>query len=331
MISGFWSEPHDSGDEPNNGDGVDQYGNMTMSIGSDAFPNDNVSINQSRNILSTYNDMPSTFESKQTRRTSGNAMGSMSLITPPRERSDTDTEVSATGVNDKIQRLSELQQQLFAQRSLIPDHADNDCLGQIVDVDAIIGTGQAILELTRSLFTTVRPRAKQDIVHSIGGEYDPAAMLLAISPSLLVVTTYNDILNLISAALDEIGLSKLSQATHRRCLDNFGDAHGNEATLASPTQQSKHNALFHGMALKIGKLDLDFPLRLIISMSIIEYQLGPLERLLQLIRSNHFQSQVPDVSREILTTSVDGLRSATEDVLSKVSKLIQQAKLPDIC
>lgn len=304
-----------------------------MTIGSEAFPNDNLTVDQSHNILSAYNDLSSTFESKLNRRATENAMESISLITPPRERSDTDTEASTTAISNKIQRLAELQQQLFDQRSRIPDPTGEGCFGEVIDVDAVIGTGQAILELTRSLFTTfatIRPRAEQDMLHRVGGDYDPATMLVAISPSLLVVTTYNDILGLIGAALHEIGVSNVSQATHAQSMDTFVDTHSDEAASGSPSQQPNHNALFHGMTLKVGKLDLDFPLRLIISMSIIEYQLGPLERSLQFIHSNHFRSQVPDISRGILTTSIDGLRSAVEEVLSKVSKLIQQAKLLDI-
>jgi len=333
ILSGFWSDPHESGEEPNNGDGVDQYGNMTMTIGSEAFPNDNLTIDQSHNILSTYNDISSAFESKLNQRPSGNAMESISLITPPRERSDSDTEASTTAISNRIQRLAELQQQLFEQRSHIPDPAGEGSFGEVIDIDAIIGTGQAILELTRSLFTnfaTVRPRAEQDKLHRVGGEYDPATMLVAISPSLLVATTYNDILGLIGAALNEIEASNLSQATHTSSMDTFTDTRSDEAAVGSPSQQPKHNTLFHGMTLKVGKLDVDFPLRLIISMSIIEYQLGPLERSLQFVHSNHFRSQVPDISIEILTTSIDGLRSTIEEVLSKVSKLIQQAKLLDI-
>ena len=325
-LSGFWSDPHESGEEPNNGDGVDQYGNMTLTIGSEAFPNDNLTVDQSHNILSAYNDISSTFESKLNRRASGNAMESISLITPPRERSDSDTEASTTAISNKIQRLAELQQQLFEQRSHIPDPTGEGYFGEVIDVDAVIGTGQAIVELTRSLFTTfatVRPRAEQDILH------DPATMLVAISPSLLVVTTYNDILGLIGAALNEIGVSNVSQSTYASSMDTFADTHSDEAAVGSPSQQPKHNTLFHDMTLKVGKLDVDFPLRLIISMSIIEYQLGPLERSLQFVHSNHFRSQVPDISRGILTTSIDGLRSAIEEVLSKVSKLIQQAKLLD--
>jgi hypothetical protein len=331
-LSVFWSDPHDSGEEPNNGDGVDQYGNMTMTIGSEAFPNDNLTVDQSHNILSAYNDISSTFESKLNRRASGNAMESILLITPPRERSDSDTEASTTAISNKIQRLAELQQQLFEQRSHIPDPAAEGYFGEVIDVDAVIGTGQAILELTRSLFTTFATvrRAEQDVLHRIGGEYDPATMLVAISPSLLVVMTYNDILGLIGAALNEIGVSNISQAPHVSSMDTFADIHSDEAAVGSPSQQPKHNTLFHGMTLKVGKLDVDFPLRLIISMSIIEYQLGPLERSLQFVHSNHFRSQVPDISRGILTTSIDGLRSAIEEVLSKGSKLIQQAKLLDI-
>jgi hypothetical protein len=328
-LSGFWSDPHDSGEEPNNRDGVDQYGNMTMTIGSEGFRNDNLTVDQSHNILPAYNDISSTFESKLNRRASGNAMESLSLVTPPRERSDSDTEASTTAISNKIQRLAELQQQLFEQRSHIPDPSGEGCFGEVIDVDVVIGTGQAILELTRNLFTTfatVRPRAEQDVLHRVGGEYDPATMLIAISPWLLVVTTYNDILGLIGAALNEIGVSNHSQATHASSMDTFADTHSDEAAVGSPSQQPKHNTLFHGMTLKVGKLDVDFPLRLIISMNIIDYQLGPLERSLQFVHSNHFRSQVPDISRGILTTSIDGLRSAIEEVLSKVSKLIQQAK-----
>jgi hypothetical protein len=327
-LLGFWSDPHESGEEPNNGDGVDQYDNLTMTIGSEAFPNDNLAIDQSHNILSTYNDIPSTFESKLNRRASGSGMESISLITPPRERSDSDTEASTTAVSNKIQRLAELQQQLFEQRSHIPDLAGEGSFGEVIDVDAVIETGQAILELVRSVFATfatVHPRAEQDILHRVGGEYDPAAMLVAISPSLLVVTTYNDILGLIGAALNEIGASNISQATHASSRDTFANTHSDEAAVGSPSQQLKHNTLFHGMTLKVGKLDVDFPLRLIISMSIIEYQLRPLERSLQFVRS-----QVPDISRGILMTSIDGLRSAIEEVLSKVSKLILQARSLDI-
>lgn len=306
---------------------------MTMTIGSESFPNDNLTVDQSHNILSTYNDISSTFQSKLNRRASGNTMESMSLITPPRERSDSGAEASTTTIPSKIQRLAELQQQLLDQRSRIPDQASEGCFGDVIDVDAVIGTGQAILELTRSLFTTsatVRPRAEQDRLHRVGGEYDPATMLVAISPSLLVVTTYNDILALIGAALNEIGVSSLSKSIHASSMDIFADTNSDEAALVSPSQQPKHNALFHGMTLRVGKLDVDFPLRLIISMSIIEYQLGPLERSLQFIHTSHFRSQVPDISRGILTTSIDGLRSAIEEVLGKVSKLIQQAKLLDI-
>jgi hypothetical protein len=332
-LSGFWNDAHESGEEPNNGDGVDQYGNMTMTIGSESFPNDNLTVAQSHNILSAYDDISSTFESKLNRRALGNAMEPMSLITPPRERSDTDTEASATAISNKIQRLAELQQQLFDQRSRIPDRAGEGCIGNVIDVDAVIGTGQAILELTRNIFTTsatVRTRAEQDMLQRFGGEYDPASMLVAISPSLLVAMTYNDILSLIGAALNEIEVSNLSQSTLAPSIDTFADTHSDEAALGSPSQQPKRNALFHGMTLRVGKLDVDFPLRLIISMSIIEYQLGPLERSLHHIHSNHFRSQVPDISRGMLKTSIDGLRSAIEEVLHKVSKLIQQAKLLDI-
>jgi hypothetical protein len=332
-LAGFWNDAHDSGEEPNSGDGVNQYGNMTMTIGSESFPNDNLTVNQSHHILSAYNDISSTFESKLNRRALGNAMESMSLITPPRERSDTDTEASVTAISNKIQRLAELQQQLFDQRSRIPDHASEGCFGEIIDIDAVIGTGQAILELTRSIFTssaTARTRAEQDLLHRIGGEYDPATMLVAISPSLLVVTSYNDILSLIGAALKVIELSNVSQSAHAPSMDTFAETHSDETALGSPTQQSKHNALFPGMTLKVGKLDVNFPLRLIISMSIIEYQLGSLERSLQFINSNQFRNPVSDISRRILKSSIDGLRSAIEEVLSKVSKLIQQAKLLDI-
>jgi hypothetical protein len=254
----------------------------------------------------------------------------MSLITPPRERADSDTEASTTAISNKVQRLAELQQEMFDHRSRIPDYAGGDCFRKMIDVDAVISTGQAILDLTRSLFpasAVVRTRTEQDMLHRGSGEYDPATMLVAISPSLLVITTYNDILNLISSTLNEIGGS---QSTHTPSMDRFVKTGLDEAVTGLPSQQPSRNTLLHGMTSKIGKLDLDFPLRLIISMNIIEYQLGPLERSLQFAHSNYLRSQVTDMSQGILMSSVDGLRSAVEEVLNKVRKLIQEAKLLDI-
>jgi hypothetical protein len=302
---------------------------MTLTIGSEAFTNDSVTMSQSLS-LATYDELSHNVEPKAARNSSCTAIDGMALITPPREHSDSNSESSTTAVNSKVQRLSELQQELFRQRSHLPDAGGDDGLSEVVDVDAILGTGQAIIELTRGLFTTfaaVLPRAEQDVLRRVDWEYDPATMLLALTPSLLVVTTYDDVLSLINAAFDELSVSKIPQDAQTPWLHSFTDANIDEPNLNASAQPSKHTALLQTTA-RVGILRLDIPLRLIISMSIMEYQLGPLERSLQLVL-NHFQSQAMDMSRGVLATSIDGLRSAIEGLLHKVRKLIQQAKTLD--
>ena len=304
---------------------------MTLTIGSETFTNDNVTMNQSLSLANTYDELSHNVGPKTAQNSSCTAIDGMTLITPPREHSDANSESSTTAVNSKVQQLSELQQELFRQRSHLPDAAGEDGLSEVVDVDAILGTGQAIIELTRGLFTTfaaILPRAEQDVLRRVDWEYDPATMLLALTPSLLVVTTYDDVLSLINAALSELGVSKLPQDAQTPWLHSFAEANVDKPNLSASTQPSKHTALLQTTA-RVGILKLDIPLRLIISMSIMEYQLGPLERSLQLVL-NHFQSQTMDMSRGVLATSIDGLRSAIEGLLHKVRKLIQQAKTLDL-
>lgn len=304
---------------------------MTLTIGSEAFTNDNVTMNQSLSLANTYDELSHNVGPKAAPNSSCAAIDGMTLITPPREHSDANSESSTTAVNSKVQRLSELQQELFRQRSHLPDAGDEESLSEVVDVDAILGTGQAILDLTRGLFTTfaaVLPRAEQDVLRRVDWEYDPATMLLALTPSLLVVTTYDDVLCLINAALNELGASKIPRDTQAPWLHNFADPNVDEPNLSASTQPSKHTALFQTTA-GVGILKLDIPLRLIISMSIMEYQLAPLERSLQLVL-NHFQSQAMDMPRGVLATSIDGLRSAIEGLSHKVRKLIHEAKTLDL-
>lgn len=304
---------------------------MTLTIGSETFTNDNVTMNQSLSLATPYDELSHDVGPKAAQSSSCTAMDGMTLITPPREHSDSNSESSTTAVNSKVQRLSELQQELFRQRSHFPDAGGEDGLSEVVDVDAILGTGQAIINLTRGLFTTFAaalPRAEQDVLRRVDWEYDPATMLLALTPSLLVVTTYDDVLSLVNAALDELSGSKVPQDAQTPWLHSFADANVEESNLSASAQPSRHTAILQ-TAVRIGILNLDTPLRLIISMSIMEYQLGPLERSLQLVL-NHFPSQAMDMSRGVLATSIDGLRSAIEGLLHKVRKLMQQAKTLDL-
>jgi hypothetical protein len=328
---GLWSLPHHTADEPRFGDSA-YYDTITMPIGSEAFPNEDLSVDQSHSMHPTYSQILSKSGPTPSPNTKSDRMESTTLITFSAESSESNDGASSEAIYSNIQRLSKLQQDLFIHRTRMSDSAAEGWLGEVVDIDAVIGVGQAILELTRSLFTcftTLKPLVGNVVVGRSDGRDDPARILLALTPSLLVVTTYNDILDLVSTALQEM---KHFNSTRNMQISGTGflaQSMANESAQRPQRGQPRHNAGLYGMTLNIGILDLGFPMRLVVSMSVIEYQLGPLCRCLQLIRSKYFQSQGIDTSRDMLTPSIEGLWSTSKALLERVGKLIEQAKLLD--
>lgn len=273
---------------------------------------------------------------------------------------------------ETIQRFATLQQQLCSQRASLLTITRSSSISnkinarspplpsqtQNIDIESIFSSCQEILDLTTSTFSYFSTKWKSSSSSSSSSlsyqthhttssssssmnsptegtcmENDASSVLLVLGPLSLVVITYQDVLNICNAILQDMKEDFHSNTDRERSLSitPLQTPRPSHNTNSTSWRDLSTKLFATNATTLVSKIELETPLRLILLLNVMEFQLMRFERSLETFHSSqnnyNYSMKGGGSLRGIFVSSMSELRSVIKNLLGKVGETVREAKM----